>query len=189
MIPNMFGFLLAGLIILIGPAIYAFVRRRLARRRYDRYQERQKDTREREEGTISSLFAKESGSPRTGGPRTGDPRTGGSRTGSPRSVVANRDGPLTGLQNPDAPRTGRQTGVRPGSRRFDPMTGIYPTAQELLDRPAAVERTVESLPETSPRRPPPPPSLSRIRRMPPFKQAIVWSEILGPPKALREERE
>ena len=76
----------------------------------------------------------------------------------------------------------RRAGGGPG----DAMTGTYPSAQELLERPTTVERTVETRPDAPVRGPKPLPSFERVRRMPPYKQAIVWSEILGPPVALRE---
>ena len=130
MIPNFFGFLVAGIIILIGPALYTFIRRRLARRRSARPAAKAPESLSSEDGAISSILLNENGS----------------------------------------------------------KTTVYPSAQDILAGPTTVERTVSSSPmasvteENSRTR-----TLNRIRRMPPFKQAIVWSEILGPPKALRED--
>lgn len=69
----------------------------------------------------------------------------------------------------------------------DSMTGTFPAAQNLPDRPYVVQQTVsQDIKTAAAAVAPAETSIARIRRMSPFKQAIAWSEILGPPKALRD---
>ncbi len=64
--------------------------------------------------------------------------------------------------------------------------GIFPAVQDLPRRDTGTERLV-----AEGKTAPPPPAteiqsaIERVRKLPPLKQAIVWSEILGGPRSLR----
>jgi hypothetical protein len=65
---------------------------------------------------------------------------------------------------------------------------VYPAARDLPEREEGVQRVVEELSAAPPTaagevRP----AFERIRNLPPFKQAVAWSEILGTPVSIRPE--
>lgn len=69
-------------------------------------------------------------------------------------------------------------------------TDVFPAVQDLPERPYLLKRTVAiggtaPLPPATDRRG----AVERVRALPPLKQAIVWSEILRPPKAIRAEED
>jgi hypothetical protein len=69
-------------------------------------------------------------------------------------------------------------------------TDVFPAVQDLPERPYLVKRTVAvggtaPLPPVADGRN----AVERIQALPPLKQAIVWSEVLRPPKAIRTEQD
>jgi hypothetical protein len=89
--------------------------------------------------------------------------------------------------NPAVPAAGGEESISSLLAR-DSMAGTYPAAVDLSDRPSTVNRTVTEG-DAAPEEPKRGRALRRIQKLPRLQQAVVWAEILGAPKSLRQTEE